>query len=489
MRHHYLKKKYDSVHQLHSDINYLIDNNKLDLALNKISEHVSNIITEPLCTSTTLGSKELDHLCLRIGSLAFNETKKICSAANKVVLSEQPTYVYLVTKMQVSGGHSRVIRDLINCAETGVHYILSTELSGRTEVKSLHCFQEKGRKVIFESSSEGSFLKKLKWLQMRLLELRPQKVYLFNHHQDSVAVAAIQPEMNFNAYFYHHGDHHLCLGLYCSHLKHIDPHPMGFFNCRDKLGINNIYLPLSIEDQGIQNKKKFMSQGYLVTCTAARSNKVEIPYYVNYIDTIPQLIKATGGKHVHIGKISFLAVMKIRFNLKRLNLPEDRFLYIKYTSSVWKTLQKNNVDLYIASFPYGGGLTLIEAMGAGIPVVLHQHMYSRILSGLELSYENSFSWRYPEELLDYCSRVSIEELELNAALSRNHYEQFHIMKHTIDFVNNNNYIEPRPRALDEKYTPVEAEVSFWVARQINISSVLYRIAYRLAKKIKSILNI
>ena len=43
----------------------------------------------------------------------------------------------------------------------------------------------------------------------------------------------------------------------------------------------------------------------------------------------------------------------------------ERFIYMPWVPSVWKTLHDCRVDLYIASFPYGGGLTLIEAMGAG----------------------------------------------------------------------------------------------------------------------------
>ncbi len=56
--------------------------------------------------------------------------------------------------------------------------------------------------------------------------------------------------MKLDASFYHHGDHHLCLGVYLSHLEHIDPHPMGYHNCRDALGIDNTYIPLTVDDKG-----------------------------------------------------------------------------------------------------------------------------------------------------------------------------------------------------------------------------------------------
>jgi hypothetical protein len=132
-----------------------------------------------------------------------------------------------------------------------------------------------------KAAPQLSYLQKLTWLQENLLKINPQKAYLLNHHQDSVAVAAIQDEMGIEASFYHHGDHHLCLGIYLPHIEHVDLHPMGYHYCRNVLGIKNTYVPLVVEDQGPRPVEwPFMAEGGLTTCTAARSNKVDIPYFV-----------------------------------------------------------------------------------------------------------------------------------------------------------------------------------------------------------------
>jgi len=65
--------------------------------------------------------------------------------------------------------------------------------------------------IVIEQSSKGSYLQRLTWLKKRLLEIQVENNYLFNHHQDSVAVSDIVPEMGLKTSFYHHGDHHLCL--------------------------------------------------------------------------------------------------------------------------------------------------------------------------------------------------------------------------------------------------------------------------------------
>ena len=321
--------------------------------------------------------KALDQLCQEIGSRSLSEHAG--SLYREERQEFQSVFAYVVTKLQRSGGHTHVIRDFIKARPDARHVVLSTELAGASD-KSYVMHELGGvARVSFEAPVRCGFMARLSWLQRRLVEIVSDRTYLFNHHQDSVAAAAIQPEMGLNASFYHHGDHHLCLGVYLWHLEHIDPHPTGYHNCRDTLGIDNCYVPLTVKDSGDRPESMgFMKNGNLKTCTAARSNKIEIPYFISYLDVIPKLLKATGGTHVHIGRLTPSALRRIRRGLKLLGITKDRFIYCRWTPSVWKALHEYGVDLYVASFPYGGILTMIEAMGAGVPVALHHHMYSRV---------------------------------------------------------------------------------------------------------------
>ncbi len=278
-----------------------IDNNDLDAALHLIHRTVERIITEPLCTSQVFGSKTLDDLCQRIGKASLAEIGRETAEATQRP-PDRPVFAYIVTKLQKSGGHTRVIEDFIKARPEARHVILFTDLDGKSDAGYLSSGLAKQADVVMEHAPKATYRQRLTWLQTRLLQIRPKRAYLFNHHEDSVAVAAIQPEMKLDAGFYHHGDHHLCLGVYLSHLRHIDPHPMGYRNCRDALGIDNIYVPLTIEDKGARPADlPFLHDGTLTTCTAARANKIEIPYFVSYLDVVPKLLKATGGRHIHIG--------------------------------------------------------------------------------------------------------------------------------------------------------------------------------------------
>ena len=471
-------RSYKSLYSFRQNVSRLIDAGEIDKALRLIHDIVEQIITEPLCTTQVFGSKALDDLCRRIGeaSLALIGQKIDDTGRDQ---SDRPVFVYIITRLQKSGGHTRVIEDFIKAQPAGRHIILSTELAGSSDVNYVMKGLAGQAAVIFERAPKVSYRRRLTWLQERLLKIRPKRVYLFNHHQDSVAVAAVQPEMKLEACFYHHGDHHLCLGVYLSHLRHIDPHPVVYHNCRNVLGIENTYVPFTVEDKGARPVDlPFLSDGTLTTCTAARLNKIEVPYFISYLDLVPRLLKATGGKHIHIGLLTPWALFRIRRGLKRYGIQPDRFIYSPWVPSVWKALHDHRVDLYIASFPYGGALTLIEAMGAGIPVALHRRISSRIHSGIDLAYPGAFSWRWPDELLNYCVSLTPADLKRAGRSGRTHYEKFHSggrLQGILDTLGNNGL---KPNKLVDMFSIESDEWAVWTERQVSIRNLLQRAAYR-----------
>jgi hypothetical protein len=467
-----------SLRSLVRKVENALHEDSIDLALRLVHGFVERIITEPICTAQVFASHDLDQLCLRIGRQTLSQSRQF-SSGPLMDCQGRPIVVYLVSRLQRSGGHSRLVQDLIRAQPEKSHLILSTEVGGPSDNEYFATIFPSLAHVRFLRAPSGDFRTRLTWVQSTLIASQPGHVCLLNHHQDSVAVAALVPELELEGTFYHHGDHHLCLGVHADHLIHVDLHPMGYHYCRDELGLENRYVPLTFEDKDtLPLESNFMQGGPLTTATAARFNKVEIPYYVSYVDTVPHLLRITGGKHLHIGTLTPWARYRIHRGLSKLGVPKDRFVYLEWTPSVWTTLQQYAVDIYIASFPYGAGLTLIEAMGAGIPVVMHEHMYSRVLSGLELAYEGAFRWSDPNDLFTYLAALQPETLAREKRLSRLHYEKFHRPEILQSYLREPNSFHLPVPPLKSGYKPRYDEWAAWAEGHLNLSNLIHRTAYR-----------
>ncbi len=456
----------------------------IEVALRIVHDFVERIITEPLCAARVFASRSLDDLCLEAGEInlsRLSETKGL----PRLDLPAGPLMVYLVSRLQRSGGHSRLVQDFIRSQPEKNHLILSTEIAGRSDNDRFFESLSGRENVRFLRAPSGGFEFRLNWLQSILLSCRVEHVFLFNHHQDSVAVAAFVPGLELKGSFIHHGDHHLCLGVHYSHLVHLDLHPMGYNHCRHELGVDNVYLPLTFEDGRYESfETEFARGGALTTATAARSNKVEIPYYVSYTEFIPRLLKATSGRHLHVGKLTPWALRLIYRGLRENGINEDRFVYVEWAPSVWKALQEHKVDVYLASFPYGAGLTLVEAMGAGIPVILHEHVYSPILSGLELAYPEAYRWSDPDNLLSYLCMLQPERLQREKELSRLQYESFHRPEFLHSYLRDPQSVQLVAPEMFNSYRPRADEWAAWVDAELNFHHLLYRFVYRALRTIR-----
>jgi len=472
-------KKLEFINLSINKIEGMIDKGHINDALNTISNFVNRIILNPFYVDRILSSQKLDELCLRIGT--ENLTRLNRALSTPILFErEMPKIIYILSRLGRSGGHSRVVYDFISAQPNKDHLVLITGIGGQSDLKYLANKFECHKNVILMHAPRKNLQSRLSWLQNILINTKSEHVYLFNNHEDSVAASALVPDLGIKGSFYHHGDHHLCLGVHFKDLTHIDPHPMGYHRCRQELNINNTYLPFSIDDKGVYDAG-LTDATMLISATAARYNKIEIPYYTSYLEVIPQVLRITGGKHLHIGKLTPWALYSIRRKIKKLGIPLNRFIYIDHVSSVWKALQEHGVNVYIASFPYGAGLTLIEAMGAGIPVILHEHKYSRTLSSIELAYPNAFSWNDPEKLYSYLETLTIATLKSEGNIARDWYERNYQPENLINYVNKTKSEKFVVPPLSNKFKPnIErfGSLQLYKHRLTKISKFIHRVIHK-----------
>ena len=478
-----------SIAQFQDKLKAHLAKGNLDEALYSIHRLVDQVFCEPINTAHIFGSQLLDEMCQEIGLLnlrKLREDESLLQSGDKQVNNLEIVVVYVVSKLQASGGHTAVLADIIRLAPSARSVILVTGIGGLTDQESIQHRFDSIQNVSFEYAPRGKHIDKLDWLQRKILKLKPTDVWLFNHHQDSVAVAAVQPNAGYKLHFYHHGDHHLCLGVHLDYAEHVDIHPMGYHCCQSELNIkNNRYLPMAVKDLGCRPEAlQFLSGERLVTCTAASFNKVEVPYFIEYMQVIPDLLLASGGKHIHIGRLSLIARLKIHYKIRKLGLPATSFVYIPFVPSVWKALHDYKVDLYVTSFPYGGARTLIEAMGAGIPVAVHSHCTSRLLGTFDMAYEGACVWRNPQELYNFVKKLDAEQLESHSKLARKRYLDFHSEHILINALAiNAEQLKAPPLYLG--YVQDSLQHALDISNQVSCFGAIRRFLYRTYRRWKS----
>jgi len=412
-------------------------------ALAMIIDLVQFVIAHGSAQGRVIASRELDLLCLQLG-------EKITKCPPHK--TEPSRSVFIATAVYSAGGHTRLMRALIDADPGSEKFVLLTNVSHNLVMDDVPAFFDAEKISICPSMS---LEERVQWLQQQLFRLAPQRIYLLQHHYDAVAVAAVQPGFSDYLFYLHHCDHALALGVHLSHATHVDIHPNIFYWCREMEGIQkNVFWPL-VADPNVAPKRDFLSGRRLKTCTSGGFEKFEsphlleqIPYSISYAEVVPRIIKATDGVHLHIGRLSENMLKSIREGLDKCGIAQDRFAQIPYVPKLASALVEFGVDVYVTSFPIGGALASIEVMSAGLPIVAHSNYRTKLFMEQPLLYGEAMVWRRVGELENILSSLTKENLVRHSELSRNWFEKQYLpiyLKNAITATIAGNNIAPPPR--------------------------------------------
>lgn len=398
----------------------------LGKALSTIKNFVHKVIQDESGIAEVFGSKILDALCLDIGRHASS----FCFPSTGIGSEVGSGILILASHIESYGGHSKVCLDLID----GVAGIEKIHLI----VTDLHEIFDKDQLLIncpvYVAPKLGE-ADKLVWLINEIGKINPQKIILFNHHQDAVCIAAIQPFLGIKQIiYYHHADHNLALGVHLPSVTHIDPTIMGYYSCRNDEGIkDNLFFPLTVKDRG-SRLPTFDFQNIKTCSCGSYGPKFGITYKYNYLDFVIRRLKIRSGIHFHVGNIpaDILAEFKKKLALNEIQF--DRFVYIPYVSSLWDFLRDNSIDLYIASFPMSGARATMEAMGSGIPILIHVSSLDRFFSGIDSAYPEAFLWKNTNEFDQLLISLDQKSLEKASLEAREHYLRYHSRDFLVEYM-------------------------------------------------------
>ena len=390
---------------------------------------VFSVVDRRTAEGKVFSSPELDAICEEVGlaTLQYRPPASIQQSAAEPTV----TNLFVATELYASGGHSRVIEDFVALSEGQSCAVVVTNVNNLPEEG---IYVEKllklGARILLCPRSLAP-IEKVFWLRHQFSQLSPRRIYYFVHHWDAIAVAAAAVIPKGVGYYFHHGDHNLALGVHTPGLIHIDCHTAGFAICRHELGVKgNKYWPLCTVDHGVRSEHGFLTRGALTTASSGLPVKFlpTTPYPINYYRLIPNLIGQTRGFHIHFGQIPQAILDDLHKDLVSLGIPLERFIHVPWVPSLWKAMSEFGVDVYMNSFPVGGGKAIVEVMGSGTPAIVHRRGDSAFLGFNFMEYPEAMKWQSGNDLfsvLEACGRL--EWLHEHRLMARKHFDKYHRM--------------------------------------------------------------
>lgn len=392
-------------------------------ALDAVRDAADTVINNQRSVARIYASRHLDKLCEEIAQAVLRNANTQPSMS-----SSSGGTVILATELAAAGGHVEVIKDLVRLGDMPQPMeLLLTDNFQRIEASVQQGYAD-AVGIPLRIATGADSAERLRDALAFLAERRPHTVVLLVHNQDSPGVVAGLACAAEKVVFVHHGDHHLSLGVTCPPFDHVDLSNFAYFNCRHTLGIaNNKFWPLTLaSDRILRHDGVFLRESNAVTCCVGRPEKFDDPSYkYQYLDLIGLMLRSTGGRHVHIGPLSANQLQRMHQSLQAHGVDASRLKHVPWVSSVAQALIENGVDLYMTSFPYGGGKAQVEAMATGLPVLVHKNYRSRFLSGIDIGYPGTMQWSDEVELKSILGNLTCEWMQEQALKARTHFARHH----------------------------------------------------------------
>lgn len=456
--------------ELTTKISNNIEVGRLNAALRLIRNYVIKECVSGRHANKRFGLIDLDRLCAVISS-KLNHSLQNSEKHIEQSACGRPSTILLASKITLTGGHSKCLFDLANELKlTQSVTVVTTEFCGPSDAHAIKNFDSEGglRWVKIPPNSPTNKVINIKKI---IKEAAPDYVWLFNNHEDSVAVSSINLNSSYKTIFFHHADDRLCLGLFLESSKHVDIFPSTVSRCA-KNDLSSHYLPVAYFNKPNLNHLPNMN-GPMVSVTIAKSNKLAVNYRYPYYKVIPLLLKNGLQKHIHIGNLNFLSRLLIFWALLLNRAGNNRFVYIKSSENYLELLNTFNVQFCIMSFPFGAGRTTVELMSRGIPVVMHRQSCNPDVGGADLMYSEYLYWENPEHLVKIISNLTPSILEKHSRLSIKHVDEN--FSHYLYRASLKNVIDSKASVHNKKFSTSKKsnQVSDEICRLSFRESVIY----------------
>lgn len=339
---------------------------------------------------------------------------------------DKPANVYLVSELYKSGGHRVLLEQMIAARPGERHIVLFTGLFGNKLDYSAGRMREIGAFPVIPDPDFTLYDSYL-WLRNKLAAYAAQRIILFHHPEDILAAAAayeMQPRYGRKLYVVRHSDTRPTLGAELLEATHIAIRAEQAAMLAAELpGLVCHTLPLG--HSASRASTRLLDTGFFHDCvfttaTAGGEHKFEFDGPLAFGEVVAGIVRASRGRHIHIGAASSKMKKSAHKALDEAKLPHDRLIFAGEVSSIADTLDAYKADLYISSFPIGGGLTVTEVASAGVPVAVYQPEDRdgwHYISGAGHRPPNSLLWSAPDDLFEFLRRDAHNDILAEMARS------------------------------------------------------------------------
>lgn len=361
---------------------------------------------------------------------------------------DKPANIYLVTEIYHSGGHRKLIEQIIAARPDERHIVLFTGAMEDSRSFGMQTIVEAGGFPIYPDHSLDHF-DRLLWLREKLANFAAQRLFVFHHPEDVLAATALaefSTAYGPRAYVVHHADTVASVGVDLPHATHLairSEQQQQIKAMRPAARVHLlplVYAPDILKPQIKAATKKliasgersFMETGSLTTATCGGMHKFHGTGALSLPNVLASILMTTRGDHYHIGAVSRAMKNKIDAALTQAGQSLDRLIMVGEVHSIAEALIENEVDLFLTSFPAGGGLTAVEAAYAGMPIAVYGGAgdeVGRYIAGLTHAPQDVLVWEtvegLEEALRGFWKKGGAARLEKMSASSRKWFEQGH----------------------------------------------------------------
>lgn len=275
------------------------------------------------------------------------------------------------TRLYGTGGHSRVVADILNHLRPATAAIIHTDLYRELRYRAFmgaHGLRtdmgERATMIV-----RGETVPELAAaIYSTLAALRPTRIFLLCHPMDVAAVLACWPFRDV-VDFVHHADHVPALGVTLPFSGHADPTFTCHLACR-AAGLDAVYVGLTAPHVDLPPRSGRGGRPVrLATCGSPHKYAGTLAGHT-WGDYAAAVLARPDTEVVHIGPTTPELEEAVRQALETAGVDPARYVFAGYAPNLPRALVESGAEIYLSSFPESGGKANLEALAAHLPMIV-----------------------------------------------------------------------------------------------------------------------